>query len=63
MRDTQKLGLKYSDFDYNLIIKNAKIINGSITFPISWALDIMRYYNSKLCLSRQIYHNDKILGI
>lgn len=56
MRDTYNIGLKYG-LDYERIIKNIKIIDDNICFPIKVSYDIQQLFATRYKLHKQIYNH------
>ena len=61
-RDTYHLGLPYK-FDYNRIIKYARVINNKICYPLKIESDLQLLFNVRYILHKQVYNHHAVKGI
>lgn len=59
-RDTQKLAVHYSSFNHEIIMKDARVINNHICYPIKHDFEIKKLFDARYNLHRDCYNHPGI---
>lgn len=62
-RDTQMMRLSLGEFNNKLLLKNARVINDEIVYPRKHHLEVMKLFNCRYDLYKQIYNHKTVHSI
>jgi len=56
-RDSKKLNVKYAGFNKDLLLKNARVVDGVICYPEKYDFELKKLFNSRYSLYRDCYYH------
>lgn len=56
-RDTRMMGLSLGQYDYKILLNDARVINDEIVYPYKHNFEVMKLFQSRYDLYKQIYNH------
>lgn len=57
LRDTRMMGLSLGEYDYNVLLKDARVVRDEIVYPAKHSFEVMKLFQCRYDLYKQIYNH------
>jgi hypothetical protein len=57
LRDTRMMALSLGEYDYKILLKDARVINDQIVYPAKHSFEVMKLFQCRYDLYKQIYNH------